>query len=101
MKMAQETVKYILTWILGLTTSGLGALCAVLVKRIKAQKKGLLALLHDRLYQSCRYYLSKGAVDVDGLKNLEYVYNSYHDLGGNGTGTELYNKVKALPVVDE
>lgn len=76
-------------------------MCVVLMKRIKAQRKGLLALLHDRLYQSCRYYLSKGAVDVDGLKNLEYVYNSYHDLGGNGTGTELYRKVKALPVMDD
>lgn len=99
--MIETTVKYILTWVLGLTTSGLGALCVVLMKRIKAQRKGLLALLHDRLYQSCRYYLSEGAVDVDGLKNLEYVYNSYHDLGGNGTGTELYRKVKALPVMDD
>ena len=65
--MVHETLKYLLTWVLGLTTSGLGVLCTVLVKRIKAQRKGLLALLHDRLYQSCRYYLAKGKVDVDGL----------------------------------
>lgn len=99
--MVHETLKYLLTWVLGLTTSGLGVLCTVLVKRIKAQRKGLLALLHDRMYQSCRYYLAKGKVDVDGLKNLEYVYGSYHELGGNGTGTELYKKVKALPVEDD
>ena len=47
--MVHETLKYLLTWVLGLTTSGLGVLCTVLVKRIKAQRKGLLALLHDRL----------------------------------------------------
>ena len=44
--MVHETLKYLLTWVLGLTTSGLGVLCTVLVKRIKAQRKGLLALLH-------------------------------------------------------
>lgn len=25
-------------------------------------------------------------------------YRRYHALGGNGTGTELYNRAKALPI---
>lgn len=29
---------------------------------------------------------------------LKYLYDSYHALGGNGTGTELYNRAKALPI---
>ena len=32
------------------------------------------------------------------MRNLEYLYRSYHALGGNGTGTELYNRAKALPI---
>ena len=64
----------------------------------KAVKDGLLAMLHDRLYQACLHYLSQGWIDDDGLKNLEYLYRSYHKLGGNGTGTELYNRAKALPI---
>lgn len=64
-------------------------------------KEGILAILHDRLYQACRFYLSQGHIDVDSLKNVEYLYNSYHDLGGNGTGTELYNRVKALPIKED
>ena len=78
-----------------------------LSRRIKAQederkavKEGLLAILHDRLYQACLHYISQGWIDDDGLKNLEYLYRSYHKLGGNGTGTELYNRAKALPIRD-
>ena len=78
-----------------------------LSKRIKAQeeerkavKDGLLAMLHDRLYQACLHYISQGWIDDDGLKNLEYLYRSYHKLGGNGTGTELYKRAKALPIRD-
>ena len=33
--------------------------------------------------------------------NLEYLYRSYHALGGNGTGTELYNRAKALPIKND
>ena len=33
-----------------------------------------------------------------GLTNIGYLYDSYHALGGNGTGTELYNRAKALPI---
>ncbi len=61
-------------------------------------KEGVLALLHDRLYQACRFYLEQGWCGVNDLKNVEYLYNAYHDLGGNGTGTELYNRVKSLPI---
>ena len=78
-----------------------------LSKRIRAQederkavKEGLLAMLHERLYQACLHYISQGWIDDDGLKNLEYLYRSYHKLGGNGTGTELYNRAKALPIRD-
>lgn len=42
----------------------------------------------------------QGGIDTAGLKNLEYLYKSYHALGGNGTGTELYNRAKALPIRD-
>lgn len=67
---------------------------------IKLMKEGMKAMLHDRLYQSCRYYLSKGVIDEDGYANLSAIYNSYHGLGGNGTGTELYNRACRLKIVE-
>ena len=86
-------------WAIGLLGLGWG----YLVKKVteyKTIKDGLLAIMHDRLYQSCTFYLKQGYIDMGGLKNLEYLYKSYHALGGNGTGTELYNRAKALPIRD-
>ena len=77
-------------WAIGLLGLGWG----YLVKKVteyKTIKDGLLAIMHDRLYQSCTYYIKQGHIDMGGLKNIEYLYKSYHALGGNGTGTELYN----------
>jgi hypothetical protein len=70
------------------------------VKEQKYIKTGVLAIIHDRLYQSCRYYIEKGSVSVDELSNVGYLYTSYHELGGNGTGTQLYNRVSQLPIIE-
>ena len=64
-------------------------------------KEGVLALLHDRLYQGCRYHIHNGQIADDEMKNMEYLYNGYHALGGNGTGTELFERIKKLPLKEE
>ena len=60
----------------------------------------MLALLHDRIYTECYHFLGLGYITPDGLRNLTYLYKTYHTMGGNGTGTELYNRAKALPIHD-
>lgn len=64
-------------------------------------KDGLLAIMHDRLYQMSTFFLKEGYINTSALKNLEYLYNSYHALGGNGTGTELYTRAKGLPIKED
>jgi hypothetical protein len=59
----------------------------------------LLSISHDRLYQACMFYITTDEITVEELGNLEYLFNGYASLGGNGTGEELYNKCKQLPVV--
>lgn len=71
------------------------------IQEQKALKKAVKALLHDRLYQSCRYYIKEGYVDPEGLSNVGIVYEAYHELKGNGTGTNLYERMKALPLVED
>lgn len=61
-------------------------------------KEGVLALLHDRLYSACESLIQKGSCEVAEMKNLEYLYDTYHSLGGNGTGTELFERVKNLQI---
>ena len=101
--MLEFIIKYWMEWTFGIVAGGLTLAYRRLSKRVKAQKEenkamknGLKAILHDRLYQACNYYLGKGWIDTVGLTNIGYLYESY--LGGNGTGTELYNRAKALPI---
>lgn len=62
-------------------------------------KEGVLALLHDRIYQACQYHIQNNYISIQDLNNLEYLYKGYSGLGGNGTGEELYNRCKALQIV--
>ena len=61
-------------------------------------REAVLAILHDRLYSLARYYLAQGWLTIQDLDNLEYIYKAYHGLGGNGTGTDLFTRCKALPI---
>lgn len=101
-------IRYWVQWLFGLICAALLAGYRRLAKRVKEQeeerkaiKAGLLAILHDRPYAECSRYIAQGSIDTDGLRNLEYLYRSYHALGGNGTGTELYNRAKALQIKND
>ena len=63
-------------------------------------KEGMVAILHDRLYQLCTIYIERSSITIDELENLEYLYKSYHNLGGNGTGTALFNRCKSLKITN-
>lgn len=39
-----------------------------------------------------------GYIDTDGLDNVGVIYRAYHGLKGNGTGTNLYKRICALPI---
>ena len=62
----------------------------------KMVDNALKVILHDRLYQACRYYLGQGEIDEAGYKNVAALYGAYHAMGGNSTGTMLYEAVEQL-----
>lgn len=67
----------------------------------KAEKKsvfneGLLAILHDRLYELAKEYISRGKITIAEFENLTYLYEPYTKMGGNGTNKELYERCKRL-----
>lgn len=62
-------------------------------------KAGVLAILHDRIYQVCQFHIQNGHISIQDLDNLEYLYKGYSGLGGNGTGEELYKRCKSLRIV--
>ena len=75
------------------------------IKRLEEEdkkiKSALLAILHDRLYQGTKFFLKQNKISPAALQNLEYIHNAYAEFGGNSTGTELFERCKKLPLVDD
>ena len=85
--------------------AGLTGAFGWLGKKIKAQKaeqdaiKGATkALLHDRIYHACQFYIKQGWCSIDDKENIEYMYRPYKKLGGNGTCERLFVQVQNLPI---
>lgn len=87
----------------------LGEWCRRLTKKLKhkqteydALKVAMVAILHDKLFDICNCYLALGYIPADKaeeiLDNVKMIYEAYHALGGNGTGTLIYEKFLALKV---
>jgi hypothetical protein len=62
-----------------------------------AIKSGLTAMLRDRLIQSGELYERKGWIPFHSFENVSLLYAAYHEMGGNGIVTQLYNGMKELP----
>jgi hypothetical protein len=60
-----------------------------------------VTILHDRIYSLCSTYIKRGNISPSELDNVKHLVDVYHNLGGNGTGTELYNRVRSLPLIVE
>lgn len=75
----------------------IGASIRKIWSRQRALEDGMLALMHDRIFSIYAECQRKGYATVEEIRNLEYLYKPYHNLGGNGTGTELYERVKKMP----
>jgi hypothetical protein len=107
MKMGDFVLQYWIQTLFGIIISALTIVIKKIFTKLKLDeeerkciKDGLLAIIHDRLYQACQHYIKQNFVTVDELKNLEFLYKSYSALGGNGTGAELYNRCCKLEILD-
>lgn len=66
----------------------------------KAMRDGMRALLWRELKNIHSEATAGGGMDTEERKHLESVYLAYHGIGGNGTGTRLYDDAMSLPVLD-
>ena len=87
--------------------TGVGGLCGWLLKshrkeevRDQAMETGLRTLLRAELLEIHAKYVPLGYIPVAVMEEADRVYRAYHSLGGNGTGTKIYEEIKALPTVD-
>lgn len=68
--------------------------------RDKAMETGLRTLLRAELLEIHAKYRPLGDIPLEVMEEADRVYQAYHSLGGNGTGTKIYEELKALPTVD-
>lgn len=61
---------------------------------IKQAMKEILGKFLDDMYT---YYTEVGFIPLDKLHQARRIYDCYHMLGGNGTGTAEINKLELLP----
>ena len=99
-----------LTFITAIVSSLASALVASVVasskSRIKKEKQtmdalnaGMRALLWRELNDIHKEAVAQNGLSPDERHNLENVYNAYHTIGGNGTGTRIYDEAMKLPVL--
>lgn len=68
--------------------------------RDRAMETGLRTLLRAELLEIHAKYRPLGDIPLEVMEEADRVYQAYHSLGGNGTGTKVYEELKALPTVD-
>lgn len=64
-------------------------------------RNGITAVLRDRIVQAYMYYENIGYLPLKERENIYMMYVAYHDLGGNGLVTQLYNELNELPCTEE
>lgn len=71
-----------------------------LLKRQKkdrdANSKGTMLLLRVQLIEYHDKYVKLGEIPSYAYDNFAEMYNAYHDLGGNGMVTKMYNEIQEL-----
>ena len=94
----QTAVTIILTSMMGYFTVALNRRSVLKNSTAEAVK----ILLRKEMRELYKAATSKGFVTLDDIEEMEEIYRLYHDeLGGNGTGTRLYESFKNLPINKE
>ena len=70
-------------------------------KESRMIRNGVTAVLRDRIVQAYMYYENIGYLPLKERENIYMMYVAYHDLGGNGLVTQLYNELNELPCTKE
>jgi hypothetical protein len=69
-----------------------------LITQNNSLREGLVGLLRQSLTSDYnRYHDTQGWMPLYAKDSMDAAYDSYHNLGGNGLGTEMHEKMLALP----
>lgn len=66
--------------------------------KIERMQDGILAVLRDRILQSCNYFVAQGKISQLALENIAMMHDAYKALGGNGLCDRQFEAVDKLQV---
>lgn len=66
--------------------------------KIERMQDGILAVLRDRILQSCNYFIAQGKISQLALENIAMMHDAYKTLGGNGLCDRQFEAVNKLQV---
>lgn len=99
-----DVVMTLVEAVIPMLLTGIGGACGWLLKSHKreeakdqAMEEGLRTLLHAELLEIYQEHVVEGAaISLSTQEEAGHIYQAYHALGGNGTGTYMYQKIMAL-----
>lgn len=91
--------------IVAVVTPILSAITGYVTFMIKNKKQGetletkaMIILLRRELREQYQTLTSKQSITIEELEEFDEVYEIYHELGGNGTGTKMHDFVHQMKV---
>ena len=94
-------ITVVLPCICSLISGGVGIMVGYIYKRLKGLFQAVKANSHDKLFRYGKFYILSNEITMEELQSLEEIYKGYHGVGGNGTGTEIMERCRELPLVQE
>lgn len=86
-------------WAVPVVLAALTASLMRLYRTIDAMQEGTRTMLRSRLVDLHERYVVSGAGCPDWVKReATQVYDAYHGMGGNGTGTHYYQEIIEAPI---
>lgn len=103
MELIKQTYTIALPIVLGYIVWLLKSQAMERIKTDKRQKKeaenyshGMMLLLRIQLIEYHDKYMDRGAIPSYAYENFLEMYETYHDLGGNGMVTKMYEEIRQL-----
>lgn len=94
--MAEKIIEIVLGTVIPSLITGLCVYVKGVKKNNNALKEGMLSLLRAELIRQHDKWTAQDYCPIYAKDALSKAYKAYHQLGGNGTMTRIYNKTMAL-----
>lgn len=91
-------IVWAITGVLGALTTYLGMRYKKLTRENNALKNGVQSLLRNKIIEYHEKYTRQGYCPIYAKEAVRHNYEAYHELGGNGVITKLYEEIMELPV---